>query len=102
AGERHDSCRRTADASAVNAIRACACWCCVCMSLHRGGKRRRDVLLVRQRSGPDPPHDLELPVEVLDHRGAAFDPVAAIDVAQAEIVADHGMMDVAADDPVEA
>src|SRR5215475_9770942 len=71
------------------------------MSLRRGGERRREVLLVRQRPTPDPPHDLELSVEMLDHRGAAFDPVAAIDVAQAEIVADHGMMDVAADDPVE-
>src|SRR5215472_13526059 len=55
-----------------------------------------------QRPTPDPPHDLELSVEMLDHRGAAFDPVAAIDVAQADIVAYHGMMDVAADDPVEA
>src|SRR6516225_9355379 len=72
------------------------------MSLRRGGERRREVLLVRQRPGPDPPHDLELSVEMLDHRGAAFDPVAAIDVAQAEIVAHHGMMDVAPEDPVES
>src|SRR5215510_8718879 len=73
------------------------------MSLRRGGERhRRELLVTRQRPGPDPPHDLELSVEMLDHRGAAFDPVAAIDVAQAEIVADHGVMDMAANDAVEA
>ncbi len=48
-----------------------------------------------------PPHDLEPSIEILDHRGAAFDPVATIDVAQCEIVADYGMMDVSANDPVE-
>src|SRR5262249_60504197 len=73
------------------------------MSLDRGGERhRREFPLARQRARPDPPHDLELSVEMLDHRGAAFDPVAAIDVAQAEIVADHGVMEVAANDAVEA
>src|SRR5215472_15537531 len=73
------------------------------MSLYRGGERhRRELPLPRRRLGPDPPHDLELSVEMLDYRGAALDPVAAIDVAQAEIVADHGVMDVAADDAVEA
>src|SRR5262249_24824617 len=68
--------------------------------LDRGGERhRRELPLARQRAGADPPHDLELPVEMLDHRGAALDPVAAIDVAQAEIVADHGVMDVAQTTP---
>src|SRR5262249_30617740 len=41
-------------------------------------------------------------VEILDHRRAAFHPVAAIDVAQAEIFADDGMVDVSADDSVDA
>src|SRR5262249_5350577 len=59
-------------------------------------------------NGPGPIHgtasppDLALPVEVPAPRGAPFAPVPAMDVAQAEIVADHGMMDVAADAPVEA
>ena len=39
---------------------------------------------------------------MLGHRGAAFDPVAAIDVADAEIVMDDGVMDVAADHAVDA
>src|SRR5262249_47183023 len=51
---------------------------------------------------PDASHDVELAVEMVDHRGAALDPVAAINVAQAKIVADHGVMDVAANDAVEA
>src|SRR5262249_50856554 len=44
-----------------------------------------------------PIHDLEPAVEMLDHGTAALHPVAAIDVADAEIVADRGVMDVAAD-----
>jgi hypothetical protein len=39
---------------------------------------------------------------VFDHRGAAFDPVAAIDVAETGIAADHGMMDMPADHAVDA
>src|SRR5262249_29487879 len=102
AGECRDSRGRTADASAVNANQAPAGRRCR-MSLDRGGVRLGgESRLARQGLGPDPPHDLELSVEMLDNRGAALDPVAAIDVAQAEIVADHGVMDVAADDAVEA
>ena len=42
------------------------------------------------------------PFDVLDHDGAAFDPVAAIDVVHAADVAAGGMVDVAADDAVAA
>src|SRR5262245_23028795 len=38
---------------------------------------------------------------MLDHGGAAFDPVTAIDVDEARLLADHGVVDVAADHPVE-
>src|SRR5262245_31408857 len=51
---------------------------------------------------PRPADDLEATVEVLDHGGAAFDPVAAVDVAKSGIVADHRVMDMAADDAVDA
>ena len=44
--------------------------------------------------------DLELAVVVLDHGGAALHPVAAIDVANAVVVVDDGMVDVPADHPV--
>ena len=42
-------------------------------------------------------HDFELSVAMLDHGGTALHPVAAIDVADAEIVANRSVMDVAAD-----
>src|SRR6516225_1134333 len=45
-----------------------------------------------------PGDDLEAPVAMLADRGAAFHPVAAIDVAQPELVVDRGVMDVAAND----
>src|SRR5262245_35063372 len=48
-----------------------------------------------------PGDDLEMPVGVLADRGAAFHPVAAIDVADAEIAVDRGEMDVATDDAVD-
>ena len=48
-----------------------------------GGYRTIDRLLKLKLS---PPHDLELPVEILDHGSAAFDPVATIDVAEPEAV----------------
>src|ERR671931_2067498 len=48
-----------------------------------------------------PSDDLEPSIEILDYRSAAFDPVATIDVAQSEIVADYGVMDVSANDSVE-
>src|SRR5215475_10138973 len=65
---------------------------------HRGNAER----LLFQRQGvrlavPRPADDLEATVEVLDHGSAAFDPVAAIDVAEAGVVADHRVMDMTAD-----
>src|SRR5215475_4465651 len=56
--------------------------------------------LARLRAGPA--NDLETAVEVLNHRGAALDPVAAIDIAAAGIIPDHRMMDMTADDAVHA
>src|SRR5262245_63124757 len=47
-----------------------------------------------------PMHDFEPSVAMLDHGGTALHPVAAIDVADAEIVANRGVMDVAADHAV--
>src|SRR5262249_35588500 len=44
-----------------------------------------------------PGDDLEPPVGMLGDRGAALDPVTAIDVADAEILVDRGEVDVAAD-----
>ena len=49
-----------------------------------------------------PGDDLESAVRVLGDRRAALDPVAAIDVADAELVVDLGVVDVAADDAVDA
>src|SRR5262245_10271822 len=48
-----------------------------------------------------PSHDLEPSIEILDQCGAAFDPVATIDVAHSEILADYGVVDVSANDSVE-
>ena len=76
---------------------------------HRLCELRPDVMLgrfldlVRDIAGgraARPGDDLETAVVVLDHRGAAFHPVAAIDVADAVIVVDDGVMDVTADDAV--
>ena len=53
-----------------------------------------------QRIGPD--DDLEPAVLVLGDRGAAFDPVAGVDVVDAEPVVHVGIVDVAADDAVDA
>src|SRR5262245_46106948 len=47
-----------------------------------------------------PMHDFEPSVAMLDHGGTALHPVAAIDVTDAEIVANRGVMDVAADHAV--
>ena len=57
--------------------------------------------LVRFLAGMGPGDDLEIAVVALGHRRAAFDPIAAIDVAQAELVVHRRRMDVAADDAVE-
>src|SRR5262249_28636194 len=48
-----------------------------------------------------PTHDLEPAVEMLDDDAAALDPIAAIHVANAEIVVNGGVMDVAANHPVD-
>ena len=64
----------------------------------------RDVRRLGERpliAGFEPGDDLEPAVVMLGDRGAALHPVAAIDVADAEIVVDHGMVDVAADDAVD-
>jgi hypothetical protein len=47
-------------------------------------------------------HDLEPPIEMLDDCAAALDPIAAIDIADAEIVMDDGVMDVPADHAIGA
>src|SRR5262249_53004201 len=47
-----------------------------------------------------PTHDLEPAVEMLDDDAAALDPIAALHVANAEIVVNRGVMDVAANHPV--
>jgi hypothetical protein len=56
---------------------------------------------IRLGCGPQielrPVDDFEIAVEVLAGSGAAFDPIAAIDVAKAEIVVRSGVMDVTAD-----
>src|SRR5262249_29471034 len=62
---------------------------------------RREIMLTPRRLKLGPPHDLELTIEVLDHGGAAFDPIATIDVAQPEIITDHGVMDVPPNDSVQ-
>src|SRR5262249_45331524 len=57
--------------------------------------------LARASPGFRPPHELKFSIEMLDDCRAAFHPVATIDVAQAVVVADYGMMDVAADHAVD-
>src|SRR5271165_6213288 len=49
-----------------------------------------------------PVDQLQPAVMVLDERGAAFDPVAVIEIQHTLHLAHFGMMDVAADHPVEA
>src|ERR1700739_4554399 len=53
-----------------------------------------------QRIGPG--NDFKAAVFVLRKRGAAFHPVAAVHVADAMLVADGGVVDMAADHPVGA
>ena len=55
---------------------------------------------LRQAGGGRPCPDLESAVEALDRGGAAFQPVAAIDVADAQPVMDRRMMDMPADHAV--
>src|SRR5262245_63718854 len=73
---------------------------------HRGWRGNLHTALLRQQvarlRAAGPGDDLEAAVEVLDHGGAALDPVAAIDVAAAGIIPNHRMMDVAADDAIDA
>jgi hypothetical protein len=65
-------------------------------SQRRGGFRRRHPL--RQRA---PTQQLHAPVPVLDHRRAAFDPVAAVHVQQVLDLRQLRAMDMAADDALD-
>ena len=58
------------------------------------GRERRARLDVRSVAPAD---DLEAAVEVLDERRAAFDPVAAVEIGDAVVMLDRGVVDVAAD-----
>src|SRR5580704_801494 len=49
-----------------------------------------------------PLQNLQPPVEVLDQGGAALDPVAVVDIGDAADLAHLGLVDVAADHPVDA
>src|SRR5262245_28903650 len=73
---------------------------------HRGWRGNLHTALLRQQvarlRAAGPADDLEAAVEVLDHGGAALDPVAAVDVAAAGIIPDDRMMDMTADDAVDA
>ena len=60
----------------------------------RGGNRSAPAHFVA------PMHDFEPSVAMLDDGGTALHPVSAIDVADAEIVANRGVMDVATDHAV--
>src|SRR4051812_9458040 len=62
-----------------------------------GGAGGRDRGRLRGGELLGPSDDLEPAVPVFDDRRAAFDPVAAIDVAHAKIGVVGGVMDVAAD-----
>src|SRR5215510_6009571 len=74
--------------------------------LRHRSRNCRDTALLRHQiarlRAAGPADDLEAAVEVLDHGGAALDPVAAIDVATAAIIPDDRMMDMTADDAVDA
>src|SRR6516164_4474592 len=52
-------------------------------------------------AGFEPGENLKAAVVMLDQRRATFDPVTAIHVADAEIIVNHGVMDVAADHAVD-
>ena len=49
-----------------------------------------------------PRDDLESPVGMLGQRRAALNPIAAIHVADAEILVDHRVMDMTANDTIDA
>ena len=65
--------------------------CCLHLAQHR-----RDFV-----AGVRPGDDFKLAVVALGHGRAAFDPIAAVDVTQAEIVMDGGGVDVAADHAID-
>ena len=50
--------------------------------------------------GIDPGDDFELSIEMLDDSGATLHPIAAVDVAQTEVIAHRRMMDVSTDHSV--
>src|SRR5712691_8090185 len=64
---------------------------------HAHGDRRVPLVLVFVLARVRPGDDLEAAVGVLADRRAAFHPVAAVDVVDAEILMDRGVVDVAAD-----
>ena len=70
-------------------------------AMRTGGRQpRQHGIAPRDLLGPV--HDAQATIEVLDQRGAAFDPVAVIAVEDAIDVADLGVVDVAADHAVDA
>src|SRR5262249_58757925 len=89
---------RAAAASAVNpSLLGCAGRR---TTLRRSLQRyRREIMLTPRRLELGPPHDLEPTIEVLDHGGAGFDPIAAIDLAQPQIITDHRVMPVPPNKP---
>src|SRR5437868_11163210 len=78
-----------------------------CLSCEQGGfgQRWRQCYLCGFRKhvgGPVPPFDdAELAFVGLDNRGAAFNPVAAVQVVNAAEGAVRGMVDVAANNPID-
>ena len=60
------------------------------------------VFLVLLRIFIEPADDLHCAVEVLHKRGAAFDPVAAVEVVDSLETADRRIVNMPADDPVDA
>src|SRR5262245_30030173 len=78
------------------------------MSTRQASRRNLDFVLVGRvdrRDGPahvgGPGDDLEAAVRMLADRGATLDPVAAVQVAHAELVVDGGVVDVAADHAID-
>src|SRR5262245_12305654 len=71
------------------------------ISAHRRFSESFDIAR-RARRRMSPAHELHAPVVMLDNRGAAIHPVAAVYIGHAIDALDRRRMYVAADDPVEA
>ena len=69
---------------------------------HQAARAATEATRNRPAHRIGPGDDLETAVLVLDQRGAAFHPVAAVHVANAVLVADGGVVDMAADHAVGA